>query len=181
MGRLSILGALLLLSATSAMAQGEPVAHPTEIQAGVGFTFDSFNEVPGTTANNFGFNASLVSYRDWLGAEAEGSDAFGSQSGQMTQLMFVGGGIRVRWPNFRSVQPWVHGVVGYSRFSPNAVVGNHSSFGDKAGGGIDFIPGNGRGRIRFRIAVDMFNTNFFNTHQVSPEGSAGIVISLGRY
>src|SRR5271154_6200304 len=107
MGKFSFIAALFLLAAASVMAQGIEGVHPglppTQIQVGVGVTFASFNEVPGTTQNNFGFNASLVDYHDWLGAEAQVSDAFGSQSGQMSQLLFAGGGVRLRDPNFRTM------------------------------------------------------------------------------
>ncbi|MGB9404415.1 MAG: hypothetical protein WCA98_12815 [Candidatus Acidiferrales bacterium] len=181
MGRFSVLGALLLLCATSGLAQDvkvRPVESPSQIEIGAGVTFDSFNEVPSTTTNNFGVNASVVAYHDWLGSEGQVSDTFGSQGGQSSQLLFAGAGIRVRWPTSRSIQPWAHGVVGYSRFSPNAVVGNHSSVGDKAGGGVDIIPHHGR--LKFRVSADVFNTNFFHTHQVSPEVSVGVVLSLDR-
>jgi hypothetical protein len=181
MGRLSILAALVLLSAASVMAQGVQGVHPdsaTPLQVGVGFTFVSFNEAPSTTANNAGFNASVVYYHDWLGVEAQLSDAFGSQSGKTSQLLFTGGGVRLRWPNARSFQPWIHAVAGYSHLSPKVSLGNDYAAGYKVGGGIDFNPHHSR--IGYRVSADMFGSNFFRTYQLSPEVSVGIVLALGR-
>lgn len=180
MGRFSILAALVLLSAMSVMAQGIQGVHPdsTPLQVGVGFTFVSFHEAPSITANNAGFNASLVYYRDWLGVEAQLSDAFGSQSGKTSQILFTGGGVRLRWPNARSIQPWVHAVVGYSHLSPQVSFGGDSAVGYKVGGGLDFHPHHSR--IGYRVSADMFGSNFFKTYQLSPEISVGIVLALGR-
>ncbi len=87
MHKVGILAAALLLSTTALMAQGIQGVHPdsTPLQVGVGFTFVSFNELPSTTQNNAGLNASAVYYHDYLGAEAQVSDVFGSQNGQTSQ------------------------------------------------------------------------------------------------
>src|ERR1700730_18031339 len=98
MGKFDTMVALILLSTASTMAQGIPGVRQeaTPMQVGVGFIFVSFNETPRTTVNNAGLNASVVYYRDYLGAEAQISDVFGSQSGKTSQLLFAGGGIRLR-------------------------------------------------------------------------------------
>jgi hypothetical protein len=182
MGRFSILGAFLLFCATSAMAQGIEGVHsavpPGQLQFGVGVTFVSFSEAPGTTENNVGVNASVVDYRDWMGVEGQVSDAFGSQSGQMTQVLFTGGGVRFRWTKPRAFQPWVHAVLGYSHLSPLPTFGGGSALGYKVGAGLDIKPHHGR--IGFRVGADFFGTRFFHTYQDSPEISAGIVFSLGH-
>jgi hypothetical protein len=183
MGRFRVLGALLLLSATSVMGQGViravPDDAPSQIQFSAGMSFTRFNELPGINTNNFGIYGSVLDYRDNLGFEAQVSEEFGSQAGQTTQVFFVGGGPRFRWANARPIQPWVHALVGYDRFSPHTAYGYNSSLGDKVGGGVDFIPHSGR--IRFRVSVDMFNTNFFRTYQVSPEVTGSVVFNLNRW
>jgi hypothetical protein len=180
MYRFSILAGLVLLSMTSAMAQKIQGVHPdsSPIQIGVGFTFVSFNEAPNAITNSAGFNASAVYYQDPIGVEAEVSDAFGSHGGKSGQLLFTGGGARLRWPTGRTIQPWVHGLVGYSHLSPQPSFGNDSAFGFKAGGGLDFNPH--RSRLSYRVSVDMFGSHFFRTYQFSPEVSAGVVLSLSR-
>jgi hypothetical protein len=180
MGKFDTMVALILLSTASTMAQGIPGVRQeaTPMQVGVGFIFVSFNETPRTTVNNAGLNASVVYYRDYLGAEAQISDVFGSQSGKTSQLLFAGGGIRLRWPNARSIQPWVHAVAGYSHLSPQTTLGSSSAPGYKVGGGLDLNPRHGR--IGYRVSADMFGSNYFRTYQLSPEVSVGIVFALGR-
>lgn len=180
MKRLGIVAALALLSAASAVAQGVQGVHPdsTPLQVGVGFTFVSFNEAPSTTLNNAGVNGSLVYFHDWLGAEAQISDAFGSQNGKSSQVLFAGGGVRLRMPNAGMFSPWVHALAGYSHVTPQPSFGSNSAPGYKVGGGLDFNPHHSR--IGYRVGVDMYGTNFFHTYQLSPEFSAGIVLALGH-
>jgi hypothetical protein len=180
MRKVGILAAALLLSTTALMAQGIQGVHPdsTPLQVGVGFTFVSFNELPSTTQNNAGLNASAVYYHDYLGAEAQVSDVFGSQNGQTSQILFAGGGVRLRWSHSSSIQPWIHGVAGYTHLSPKLSLGGASAPGYKVGGGLDFNPHHSR--IGYRVSADMFGSNFFKTYQLSPEISVGIVLSLGH-
>jgi len=181
--RLAGLAGLALLCTTSLMAQGGEGVHPdisSPVQIGVGYTFVSFFEVPkpSTVVNSSGFTASAVYYRDWVGAEAEVTDVFGSTNGKNSQLLFTGGGIRLRWPTSRSIEPWVHGLVGYSRLSPQPSYGSDSAFGYKAGAGVDFNPHHSR--MAFRASVDLMGDHFFQTYQLSPEASVGIVFLVGR-
>jgi hypothetical protein len=176
----AIAAALALLFTMPAAAQGTQGVRPDAgpLQIGIGYTFLSFNEVPSKLINSSGFTASAAYYRDWIGAEAQLSDAFGSQNGKTSQLLFTGGGVRLRWPNARSIQPWVHGIVGYSRLSPQTAFGGSSAVGYKVGAGLDFNPRHSR--IGYRVSADMFGSSFFGTYQLSPELSAGIVLALGR-
>jgi hypothetical protein len=180
MGRFGVVAGALLLCASGLMAQGVQGVRPdiTPLQIGVGVTFVSFNETPGVTANNAGAYGSVVYYRDYLGVEAQVSDAFGSQGGKTSQVLFGGGGVRLRWQKPRSIQPWVHAVVGYTHATPKLSFGSDSAVGYKVGGGVDLNPHHGR--VGFRVSADMFGTNFFHTYQLSPEISAGIVLSIGK-
>jgi hypothetical protein len=180
MGRFGFFAAAALMCASGLMAQGVQGVRPdaTPLQVGVGFTFVSFNETPSTTLNNAGVNGSVVYYRDYLGVEAQVSDAFGSQNGKTSQVLFTGGGVRLRWQRPRSFEPWFHAVAGYTHATPKLSFGSDSAVGYKVGGGIDFNPRHSR--IGYRISADMFGTNFFHTYQLSPEVSAGIVLSLGK-
>jgi len=180
MGKFGITAALLLFCMGGAMAQGVQGVHPdaTPLQVGVGFTFVSFQETPGLTANNAGVNGSVVYYHDFIGAEGQVSDVFGSQNGKTSQLLFAGGGVRFLLPRGRTFQPWVHGLLGYSRLSPKLSFGGDTALGYKLGGGVDINPH--RSRIGFRISADMYGSEFFRTYQLSPEVSAGIVLSIGR-
>lgn len=182
MRKLAILTGIFCLCAASAMAQDiqgvrPDLGHPWQV--GVDYTFVRFNEVPSVTTNSSGFNASAVRYTgDWLAADVELSDALASQSGQTSQLLFTGAGGRIRLPFARSLQPWAHALVGYSHLSPKTSFGSGSSLGYKAGGGVDLNPFHSR--ITYRVSVDMLGTEFFSTHQVSPEISFGVVLTLGH-
>jgi opacity protein-like surface antigen len=184
MMKFGIIGGVALLCvlsfASGVRAQASQGVHPdaSPLQLGVGFTFVSFYEVPSTTVNNAGLNASLVYYHDYLGAEAQVSDAFGSQGGKTSQLLFTGGGIRLRWPGRGTLEPWVHGLAGYSHLSPKLSFGSDNAVGYKVGAGLDFNPHHSR--IGYRVSADMFGSSFFKTYQLSPEVSAGIVLSLGK-
>jgi len=182
MGKIGILAALLLLSASSAMAQGVRTAdtETLPLQLGVGVTFLNFHEGPGTNPNGVGFTASIVDYKDWLGAEAQFSDVFGSLGGKSSLPLFAGGGIRFRWlpPKSYQFQPWGHIVIGYSRLRPDSPFGNNAAVAFKAGGGIDFNPH--RSRIGFRVSADLYRSGFFKTYQLSPEFSAGVVYHFGH-
>jgi hypothetical protein len=182
MGKIGILAALLLLSASSVMAQGVKTADTETLpyQLGVGVTYLNFHEGPGTVPNGVGFTASLVDYKDWLGAEVQVSDVFGSTSGKASLPLFAGGGIRFRWlpPRNYQFQPWGHFVIGFSHLYPNTSLGNNQAVAFKAGGGIDFNPH--RSRIGFRVSADLFRSGFFKTYQLSPEFSAGIVYHFGH-
>lgn len=176
MRRFAIIIGLFLACAASAMAQGVEGVHPDlgqPWQVGIDYTYVRLNEVPGVVANTNGITGSLVRYTgDWIGADVELSDAFVD-----TQFFFSGVGGRVRLPFGRSFQPWAHALIGYSRLSPSTY-GNNSGFGYKAGGGIDLNPFHSR--VTYRASVDMLGTEFFSTHQVSPEISFGVVLTLGR-
>jgi opacity protein-like surface antigen len=149
------------------------------LQIGVGFTFVSFNELPATTLNNVGVNGSVVYYHDYVGVEAQVSDAFGSQGGKTSQMLFAGGGVRFSLADAEHpLRPWVHMLIGDAHVTPQTTYGSDSALGYKVGAGVDFTPRHGR--IGFRVGADMFGANFFKTYQLSPEVSAGIVLHLGR-
>jgi hypothetical protein len=171
---------IALLYATGALAQGIQGIHPdtSPLQIGAGFTFLSYHEVPSTTWNNAGFDASAVYYRDWLGVEGDFSDAFGSQNSQSTSVLFAGGGVRLRMPNTYSFEPWVHAVVGYTQLSPQPTFGNNIGAGYKLGGGVDFNLHHSR--IGYRVSADVLGSNFFHTYQFSPEVSVGIYLTMGK-
>lgn len=175
--------ALVLLCATNAMSQGVHGVHPdisSPFEVGVSYTFVSFYELPkpSTIVNSNGFTGSAVYFHDWVGVEGAVSDVFGSTNGKNSQLLFTGGGIRLRWPSSRRLQPWVHGLVGYSRLSPQPVFGGDSAVGYKAGVGVDFNPG--QRRLGFRASVDLNGSHFFQTYQLSPEASVGVVLRFGN-
>jgi hypothetical protein len=176
MRQLAFLIGLSLLGACDATAQGLQGVHPETRQweVGVGYALVRFYEVPQTTTNNNGFTFSGVYYgRKWLGADIEFTDTFGTQAGESSQLLFTGGGPRFRSPTYKTLQLWVHGLVGYSRLTPRTPYGGESALGYEAGGGIDLVPHHSR--VAYRLAADMIGTRFFGTYQYSPKVSAGVV------
>lgn len=179
MRRFGIFAALLLF-ATGARAQSVQGVHPdaTPLQVGVGFTFLSFHEVPANTLNNAGFTTSVLYRRDRMGLEGELTDALGFQNGSNSLVLFIGGGPRFYMPDFGLFRPWIHAEIGYSHLSPNASFGASHALGYKLGGGFDFNPR--RSRIGYRVSADMFGSTFFNTYQISPEISVGVVVALGH-
>lgn len=177
MRRLGMLVGLLLLFATNAMAQAIQGVHPdsTPLQVGVGVTFLSFHEVPGSTVNSAGFTGSALYRRDWLGAEGELTDTHGTDS----QFLFLGGGIRAYLPINTDIKPWAHAEVGYSHVTPLASLGRNSSPAYKVGGGFDFNPRHSL--IGYRVSANIVGSSFFGTYQVSPEASVSLVFGLGRF
>jgi hypothetical protein len=178
------LAGLFLLGTASAMAQGIQGVHPdvsSPIQIGVDYSFASFNEAstPKTVLNSNGVTGSVVYYGDWvLGAEAQVSDLFSSSNGKNTQLLFAGGGVRFRWPTTRALQPWGHVLLGGAYLTPQPSFGSNAAFGYKLGGGIDYNPHHSR--VAFRVSVDMLGSRFFQTYQLSPEVSAGVIFMVHR-
>jgi hypothetical protein len=179
MGRFGIMAGLVLLFTTSLMAQDQrgvvpEDSHPIEIAAG--YTFVSYREAPGLTTNNSGGTATAIYYANQVGVEADFTDTYGSYSGKTANLLFAGGGIRYRLPHYRSFEPWIHGVVGYSYISPKLSYGANNAFGYKVGGGFDINPRHTR--IGYRVSGDMIGTHFFSTYQMSPEVTVGIFFKL---
>lgn len=176
MRRFGIVAGWVLLLAASATAQGIQGVHPDvrPLQVGAGFTFISFNETPSTTQNNAGFNGSAVYYQDFLGAEGDFTETFGSNS---NRLLFSGGGVRLRWPGTRTIEPWIHGLVGVANISPKPTFGSGTAFGYKTGGGIDYNPRHGR--LIYRVSADLIGAHFFKTYQLSPEVTVGVAYILG--
>jgi hypothetical protein len=171
---------VVLFYATSVMAQKVEGVHPdvSPFQVGVGYSFVSFNEAPNTTLNSNGFTGSAVYYRDFVGAEGDFTDVFGSQGGKSTQLIFTGGGLRLRLPNTFSFEPWAHGLLGYTHLSPQTTLGSSNAFGYKLGGGIDLNPHHSR--LGYRISADLLGNHFFHTYQLSPEISVGVFLTIGH-
>lgn len=180
MGRLGSIIGLVFLCATGAMAQGVQGVHPaaSPLQVGVEYTFISFNEDPRATQNLNGGEGSVAYYSDWIGVEGDFSDGFASVGGKTAQLLFAGGGLRVRWQRPSSFEPWAHVLAGAAHISPKTF-SDSTEFGFKAGGGIDLHPQHGP--VAFRVSVDLLGTQLFGTYQMSPEVSAGVVFSIGRH
>jgi hypothetical protein len=180
MRRLGIVAAALAFFATATMAQGiqglGPGTRPVEVA--VSFNFLSFHEVPGTIVNNPGVTASAMYRYDRVGLEGEVSDSIGSQNGSSSQLVFAGGGLRYFLPEFGTVRPWTEAEVGLAHISPSPSYGMGRALGYKVGAGFNFNPIHSR--LEYRISADVLGSTFFNTYQVSPEVSFGIVLPLGR-
>lgn len=142
-------------------------------QASVGYTYVRFYEVSGVTVNANGVYGSVVYYvKDWVGAEGEVSVAFASLSGRTSHLFLGAGGARVRRPMSNKIELWAHGLVGGSTVTPRTPYGATDAFGWEAGAGIDI---NARRRWSYRIQGDALGTLYFNTYQISPKVSAGVV------
>jgi len=182
MGKFGLIAGLIFLCATGALAQSVQGIHAnissSPLQLGVGYTFVAFQASPSSTKYQNGVDASVVYYQDWIGVEGDFSDGFGTSAGKNTQLLFGGGGLRVRWQRPMAFEPWAHLVVGGAHLTPK-IANDVSGFGFKLGAGADFRPQ--RSPVALRVSVDMLTTQLFGTYQVSPEASAGIVLSLGRH
>jgi hypothetical protein len=140
----------------------------------VGYTFLRFYEVPGTSPNLNGVNASFTAwYRDWLGGDVEAFAVFGRQAGQNSWMVFGGVGPRFRYVGVKGIDFWAHGLVGGTFFSPQTPYGGQGAVAGVFGGGIDL--NRRHRRMALRIGVDGIATHFFGTYQLSPKVSAGIV------
>jgi hypothetical protein len=143
-------------------------------EASAGYTFVRFYEVPGVAEDANGVNASLVYYlKDWIGAEGEVFVAFGTLSGSTSHLLLGAGGPRLRWSASRGIELWGHALAGFSILSPQMPYGKGHAFGYEAGAGVDINAHHHR--WAYRIEGDAVGTFYFNTYQVSPKVSLGVV------
>jgi hypothetical protein len=144
-------------------------------QAYVGYTFLRFYEAPGMIQSRNGFDSSLVYYfhSGTFGADGSLLSAFGSQFGESSRFVFAGGGPRARWSLPRGLEVFGHGLVGGSHYTPQTAFGSQGAFAYEVGGGIDATAH--RQRLAYRFELDMIGTHYFNTQQLSPKASIGIV------
>jgi hypothetical protein len=170
-------------ASAAAAAPALPAAMPQDVQ-GVfnkyswdlyaGYTFFRFYEVPGTTSTMNGGNLSAVYYyRDWLGADAEVMATYGSQPGQNSWLVFGGIGPRFRYVGPKGIDLWAHAMIGGMFIDPQTPYGGQGALAGLAGVGVDL---NAHHRhVALRVAIDGIASRFFNTYQISPKASVGIV------
>jgi hypothetical protein len=175
--------AVFTAPAFASPAAAPPAAMPQEVQ-GVfnkyswdlyaGYTFFRFYEVPGTVSNMNGGNVSAVYwYRDWLGADAEVMAVYGSQPGQNSWLVFGGIGPRIRYVGPKGIDVWAHAMIGGMFIDPQTPYGGQGALAGLGGVGVDL---NAHHRhVALRVALDGIASRFFNTYQISPKASVGIV------
>lgn len=142
-----------------------------------GYTFFHFYEVPTLKNLENGFDVAVTYFPNhgWIGLEGDLMATFGSQAGCISKFALASGGARFRWEGPQRTQLWLHGLIGGAHFFPQTVYGGQSALGYEMGGGID-VP-HGR-RLAFRFEADAVGTHFFNTYQLSPKFSAGIVFKF---
>jgi hypothetical protein len=146
-------------------------------QAYVGYTYVRFYEVPGIQLNANGVNFGVVYYvKDWLGVDGEFVGGFDWQYGACGKFLMGMGGVRVRHAMEHNIEVWAHALVGGATFKPQTAYGNQTSIGYEVGGGLDL--NTHRRRIAYRLAVDAAGTAYFNTYQISPKVSAGVVFKF---
>jgi hypothetical protein len=146
-------------------------------QAYVGYTFLRAYVVPGTAVNQNGVNASVVwFYRDWIGFDGEVMGAHGTLSGDSSWTFFGGVGPRFRHTLPRGLEVFAHGLVGYSRLTPQTPFGGENAFAYEVGGGVDLMPPHHR--FGLRLEGDMLGTRYFSVYQYSPKISAGVVFKF---
>lgn len=146
-------------------------------QAYIGYTYLRFFEVPGTQKNTNGFNFSVQYYlRDWIGLDGEFVSNFGSDLGQTSHFLLGVGGIRIRKSGPYNTELWAHMLGGGAKYLPQTAFGSQTSLAYELGGGVD-LQAHSR-RIAYRVALDAVGTNFFNTYQVSPKVSVGVVFKF---
>jgi hypothetical protein len=173
------------LALPAAPAPSEP-AEPQNVQgvfqnfdwqAYVGYTYVRFFEVPGIQVNTNGLNFGVVYYfKDWLGADGEFVGTFGTQYGDNAKFLMGMGGVRVRHAMEHNIEVWAHVLGGASKYRPETAFGKQTSVAYEVGGGVDL--NTHRRRLAYRISVDAAGTAFFNTYQVSPKISAGVVFKF---
>lgn len=146
-------------------------------QAYVGYTYVRFFEVPGTQINTNGLNFSAQYYfKDWLAFDGEFVGTFGSQLGCTAKYLMALGGVRLRKAGPYGIEMWAHLLGGGAHYLPQTAYGNQHSLAYEAGGGVDINARNHR--LAYRLAVDAAGTNYFNTYQVSPKVSFGVVFKF---
>jgi hypothetical protein len=161
----------------SSKAQRGPIGvyENYSFQAYVGYTFLRFYEAPRMIQSRSGFDSALVYYfhSGTFGVDGSLMSAFGSQFGERSRFVFAGAGPRARWSAPRGLEVFGHGLVGGSHYTPQTAFGTQSAFAYEVGGGIDATAH--RQRLAYRLELDMIGSHYFNTQQLSPKASIGIV------
>jgi hypothetical protein len=146
-------------------------------EAYIGYTYVRFFEVPGSQYNTNGFNFSVQYYlRDWFGLDGEFVSTFGSQLGETSHYLLGVGGIRIRKAGPYGTELWAHMLGGAGKYLPQTSFGSQNSLAYELGGGVDLQAHSHR--IAYRLAIDAAGTNYFNTYQVSPKVSVGVVFKF---
>ncbi len=144
-------------------------------QVYLGYTFVRFYLAPHEIQSRNGFDSSLSYFykAGWFGGDAELLGAFGSQGPYTSRFAFAGVGPRARWSAPRGLEFWAHGLVGVSHYVPQTPYGNQQSFAYETGIGVDATAHHQR--LAYRLEVDMIGSTYFNTYQLSPKASVGVV------
>lgn len=147
-------------------------------QAYAGYSFFRFYLVsrPNTIISMNGLDFGIVYFVPrftWLGVEGQFIGEWGSYLGYSAKFAVGQGGVRYRWSAPRGVELWAHGLVGGTHFLPQTAYGGQGAFAYEAGVGADV--GAHHRRIAYRLELDMVGTRYFNTYQLSPRISVGVV------
>lgn len=143
-------------------------------QVYLGYTFMRFYEAPHTIRSLNGFDSSLTYYfKSNLGADGEFFGGFGSQGIYNARLAFGAGGLRARWAVPLGLELWAHGLAGRAHFVPQTAFGPQGAFAYEVGLGVDAT--GHRQRLAYRLELDMVGSKFFETYQLSPKASIGVV------
>lgn len=173
-------------SASVSDPSSEPAAQRTNVQSVfetykwqlyAGYAFFRFYARPNHTENMNGINLAISYYptASWFGADGDIFGEFGSFQHQSSRFTsYLGGGRVRRRLASRNIEIWGHGLVGLAKFLPQTALGGQTSLSYEVGGGMDigFLP---RRRFAYRVQADMVGTKFFNTYQLSPKISVGVV------
>jgi Outer membrane protein beta-barrel domain len=176
--------AALALSAASAPAPA-PAPAPQSVQGVfpsqywqlyIGYSYLRFYEVPGTTVNASGVQASMAyNLKDWLAAEGEVNGGVAKQSGVSSKLLFAGAGLRAKYNISRGYDVWVHAVGGGAHLTPETSYGGENALAYEFGAGADL---NMTRHLSYRAELDLLGTRYFSTYQVSPRLSGGLVYNF---
>jgi hypothetical protein len=146
-----------------------------DFQAYVGYTFLRFYEAPGHIQSRSGFDSSVIYYyhAGFVGLDGSLVGGFGSQFGERSRFLFAGGGPRFRWSAPRNLEVFGHALVGGSHYTPQTAYGSQGAFAYEVGLGVDANAHHQR--LAYQLEVDMIGSEYFNTQQLSPKASIGLV------
>jgi hypothetical protein len=144
-------------------------------QAYVGLTFLRFYEWPNRIQSRTGFDSSMIYYyhAGIFGVDGSLVGAFGSQYNERSRFLFAGAGPRVRWSAPRDVEVFGHALVGGSHYTPQTAYGKEGAFAYEVGLGVDANAHHQR--LSYQLELDMIGSEYFNTQQLSPKASVGLV------
>ncbi len=129
-------------------------------------------------ANLNGISSTVAKYfNESFAVEGTVTAAFGREvfPTEHAKYLFSGGGVRMRWPSRRRLEPWGHVVVGGVHMQPQTAGNSRLSFAFALGGGVDWRR---KSQVAWRVQADWVRSQLYQESQNNFQIATGIVFNF---